>query len=344
MLCKPSNKPNYWSAVKVGENYCVAVIDTDTNKKYHEIVGWRKVNKKGYEKMIRQTKREGGQFLITNGNSERSAALSDLTLGLKSIGDAQIQKSPAYVRNASPSTSNIPQSAEKSSIPKAKDFLKKKMPLWEKPINGIQKSSVDGLPTISRLDKSKPGSPRLSARDDTLLSSNTAEKSSMQKAMEKAFIKVFVKKVAENIYKSLTYSGYPLQGRTKIHGMDISIENKKGSVRSGVDKDGHEWAIKMAYDYGYIRGTVGKDKDHVDAYIGNNPESEQVFIVHQNDPTTGTYDEDKVMLGFNSAAEAKAAYLRQYDRPGFFGSMDEMSIEEFKEKAFDKKNKGKMIA
>ncbi|QEJ94656.1 hypothetical protein FUT79_05190 [Treponema phagedenis] len=211
------------------------------------------------------------------------------------------------------------------------------------PLQG-EKSSVDGLPTISRLDKSKPGSPRLSARDDTLLSSNTAEKSSMQKAMEKAFIKVFAKKVAENIYKSLTYSGYPLQGRTKIHGMDISIENKKGSVRSGVDKDGHEWAIKMAYDYGYIRGTVGKDKDHVDAYIGNNPESEQVFIVHQNDPTTGTYDEDKVMLGFNSAAEAKAAYLRQYDRPGFFGSMDEMSIEEFKEKAFDKKNKGKMIA
>ena len=146
------------------------------------------------------------------------------------------------------------------------------------------------------------------------------------------------------VKKSLTYSGYPLEGRTKIHGMDISIENKKGSVRSGVDKDGHEWAIKMAYDYGYIRGTVGKDKDHVDVYIGNNPESDQVFIVHQNDPTTGKYDEDKVMLGFNSAKEAKAAYLRQYDRPGFFGEMIEMSIEEFKEKAFDKKNKGKMIA
>ena len=153
-----------------------------------------------------------------------------------------------------------------------------------------------------------------------------------------------IKKFKTWTEKSLTYSGYPLEGRTKIHGMDISIENKKGSVRSGVDKDGHEWAIKMAYDYGYIRGTVGKDKDHVDVYIGNNPESEKVFIVHQNDPTTGKYDEDKVMLGFNSAKEAKAAYLRQYDRPGFFGEMVEMSIEEFKEKAFDKKNKGKMIA
>ncbi|UTY27633.1 PBECR2 nuclease fold domain-containing protein [Treponema putidum] len=153
-----------------------------------------------------------------------------------------------------------------------------------------------------------------------------------------------IKKFKTWTEKSLTYSGYPLEGRTKIHGMDISIENKKGSVRSGVDKDGHEWAIKMAYDYGYIRGTVGKDKDHVDVYIGNNPESEKVFIVHQNDPTTGKYDEDKVMLGFNSAKAAKAAYLRQYDRPGFFGEMIEMSIEEFKEKAFDKKNKGEMIA
>jgi|GEM_PF-1017136 len=153
-----------------------------------------------------------------------------------------------------------------------------------------------------------------------------------------------IKKFKTWTEKSLTYSGYPLEGRTKIHGMDISIENKKGSVRSGVDKDGHEWAIKMAYDYGYIRGTVGKDKDHVDVYIGNNPESEKVFIVHQNDPTTGKYDEDKVMIGFNSAKEAKAAYLRQYDRPGFFGEMVEMSIKEFKEKAFDKKNKGKMIA
>ncbi|WP_187427642.1 LPD1 domain-containing protein [Treponema phagedenis] len=230
----------------------------------------------------------------------------------------------------------------KTIFPARQDFLKKKMPLWEKPINGIQKAEKERAQ--SNQFNEKPRSANFTGSSASLNIPQSAEKSSMQKAMEKAFIKVFAKKVAENIYKSLTYSGYPLQGRTKIHGMDISIENKKGSVRSGVDKDGHEWAIKMAYDYGYIRGTVGKDKDHVDAYIGNNPESEQVFIVHQNDPTTGTYDEDKVMLGFNSAAEAKAAYLRQYDRPGFFGSMDEMSIEEFKEKAFDKKNKGKMIA
>jgi hypothetical protein len=144
--------------------------------------------------------------------------------------------------------------------------------------------------------------------------------------------------------KSLTWSGYPLQGRTKVKGMDISIENKKGSVRSGTDKDGHEWHTHMNFDYGYIRGTVGKDKDYVDCYLGPNPESETVYVVHQNDPVTGKYDEDKVMLCFDSEAEAKAAYLKQYDRLGFLGDIDAMDIEIFKEKAFDKKNKGKMLA
>jgi hypothetical protein len=143
--------------------------------------------------------------------------------------------------------------------------------------------------------------------------------------------------------KSLTWSGHKLQGRTKIQGMDISIENKKGSVRKGTDKDGHDWSIKMNFDYGYIRGTVGKDKDHLDCYLGPNPDSDTVFIIHQNDPLTGAYDEDKVMLNFDSMEEAKRAYLSQYDRPGFLGNIDTMDIETFKDKAFDEKNKGRML-
>lgn len=143
--------------------------------------------------------------------------------------------------------------------------------------------------------------------------------------------------------KSLTFSGWKLQGRRKVGGMDISIENKKGSTRSGKDKDGHKWSVKMQADYGYIRGTVGKDKDHLDCYVGPDPDSPRVFVIHQNDPTTGAYDEDKVMLGFTSSDEAKALYLKQYDRPGFFGSMEETDIETFKRKAMDKKNHGKKL-
>jgi len=65
--------------------------------------------------------------------------------------------------------------------------------------------------------------------------------------------------------------------------------------------------------------------------------SEQVFVVHQQVPDTKVYDEDKVMLGFDRAAEAKAAYVRQYDRPGFFQSMDEYDMLTFKQMLKDRK-------
>ena len=143
--------------------------------------------------------------------------------------------------------------------------------------------------------------------------------------------------------KSLTFSGHKLQGRRTIAGLEISIENKKGSVRRGVDKDGHRWATKMHFAYGYILGTVGKDKDHLDCYIGPEEEAPIVYVVHQNDPVTGKYDEDKCMIGFGSARAARAAYLSQYDRPGFFGSMDKVDIDDFKAMALDKNNKGKRL-
>lgn len=144
-------------------------------------------------------------------------------------------------------------------------------------------------------------------------------------------------KACKDLNKSLTFSGYKLQGRTRLYGMDISIENKKGSYRSGTDKDGHKWKTFMHYDYGYIRGTIGVDKDHVDVYIGPDKEAQKVYVIHQNDPVTHKYDEDKCMLCFSSADEAKKAYLKQYDRPGFFGSMETFSIEQFKDVVFNKK-------
>ncbi len=132
--------------------------------------------------------------------------------------------------------------------------------------------------------------------------------------------------------------GYKLQGVMKFQGLTISIENKKGSYRAGVDSDGHKWKSYMYLDYGGIRDTEGKDGEYVDAYIGPAHNSDRVFVVHQNDPITEKYDEDKCILGMKTAREAKKAYIRQYDRPGFFGSMDEYSMDEFKELL--KKRKG----
>ena len=144
---------------------------------------------------------------------------------------------------------------------------------------------------------------------------------------------------SKNVIKSLTYSGHKLQGRKRLYGMDISIENKKGSYRSGVDKDGHKWRCYMNYDYGYIRGTEGVDSDQVDVYIGNDKDAQKVYVIHQNDPVTHKYDEDKCMLCFSSAADAKKAYMKQYDRPGFYGSMTTMTIDEFKSFVFSHQGK-----
>lgn len=148
-------------------------------------------------------------------------------------------------------------------------------------------------------------------------------------------------------------AAHKLQGRTKLYGLDISIENAKGSVRRWFDPHGKETGhTKMHFDYGYIRGTKGTDGDHVDVYIGPDTESERVFIVDQmkKPPTEDNgkdwtkFDEQKVMLAFKNAAEAKFAYLKQYDDHRFFGGMKEMSVEDFKTKVLDKSNHGQKVA
>lgn len=140
-------------------------------------------------------------------------------------------------------------------------------------------------------------------------------------------------------YDNLNKS-WKLQGRTDFQGLKISIENKKGSVRKWYDplKD-ESGETKMKYPYGYIRLTEGADGDHVDCYLGGDKEAGRVYVVHQNNPNTGKYDEDKVMLGFNSAEEAKEAYLMHFDDPKFFGSIDEYNIETFKKHVMRKKGK-----
>ena len=57
-----------------------------------------------------------------------------------------------------------------------------------------------------------------------------------------------------------------------IDGFRISIENPKGSVRSGTSTDGTKWSNTMACDYGDIRGTESVDGDPVDIYLSDHPE------------------------------------------------------------------------
>jgi hypothetical protein len=146
------------------------------------------------------------------------------------------------------------------------------------------------------------------------------------------------------VKKSL-FKGFALQGKINFQGFPISIENKKGSTRKWYDPHGKESGeTKMHFDYGYIRRTKGTDGDHVDVYVGPNEDADTVYVVHQmKKPDFKKYDEDKVMMGFGTAKEAKVAYLKQYDDPKFFGSMTSIPVEEFRKKVMDKKNYGKVI-
>lgn len=128
-----------------------------------------------------------------------------------------------------------------------------------------------------------------------------------------------------------TEGNWRIQGWIDFQGLKVSIENQLGTYREGKDDEGNAWRTLMRYPYGYIQRTEGNDGDHVDCYVGGRRGSQRVFIVHQNDPFTGKYDEDKVMLGFDSARDAREAYMAQYNRPDFFGSMDEVSMDRFKE-------------
>ncbi|MCR4450658.1 PLxRFG domain-containing protein [Aeromonas veronii] len=121
------------------------------------------------------------------------------------------------------------------------------------------------------------------------------------------------------------------KGHLKLQGLDIVLENPKGSTRSGTDKDGKAWQSTMAHDYGYIKRTLGADGDHVDVFIGERPDSETVYVVDQVDPKTGKFDEHKVMMGFADEQAAQAGYLANYEK-GWkgLGSIKAMPVEEFK--------------
>ena len=125
------------------------------------------------------------------------------------------------------------------------------------------------------------------------------------------------------------------KGHVTIGEFDITIENPAGSVRKGVDADGKEWSNTMANTYGYIKGTEGVDGDHIDVFLHSDMDQwngRKVFVVDQTN-RDGSFDEHKVMLGFNDKDEAMTAYLANYDKtwadthPGL--RISETNIEDF---------------
>jgi Inorganic Pyrophosphatase len=127
--------------------------------------------------------------------------------------------------------------------------------------------------------------------------------------------------------------------KMKLNGMVLAIENPRGSTRRGMDANGNSWSVKMSHPYGFIKGTKGADGDEIDCFVGPDMKSNKIWVINQNDPNTGEFDEHKVMMGFSSQEDARNAYDDSFNSPGWtawggFDSMYETGIEDFRAWAY----------
>lgn len=130
-------------------------------------------------------------------------------------------------------------------------------------------------------------------------------------------LKAAIEETETNPSDAQKESGNYKKGHIKFGGYDYTIENPKGSTRSGKDSDGKEWKVTMHDTYGYIRGKFGKDGDHLDMFINDKADLDNwdgdVFVVDQVNPD-GSFDEHKVMYGYDSMDDAEKAYLANYSK------------------------------
>lgn len=147
-----------------------------------------------------------------------------------------------------------------------------------------------------------------------------------------AAIKEAVKATDRNPTDAEKAAGNYSKGKFPWKGLTVAIETPKGALRSGVDKGGKKWSVRQPENYGYVLGSLGKDGDHVDVYVGSAHTSGKVWIIDQVDAATGRFDEHKAFIDFPSKDAAMMTYGRAFsdgkakDR---LGAITEMSAEKF---------------
>ncbi len=122
-------------------------------------------------------------------------------------------------------------------------------------------------------------------------------------------------------------------GHGKWNGLPISMEVAKGGVRKMVNPKTGE-PVEVTHGgaaYGYFKGTKGADDMHVDLYMGDNPKSDDVYVIDEKDRSTGEFRQHKVMAGFDSERDAFAAYVQTSSKgPETVGGITKMSVPDLK--------------
>jgi hypothetical protein len=128
-------------------------------------------------------------------------------------------------------------------------------------------------------------------------------------------------------------AGNYTKGHIRLHGLDISIENPRGSFRGKRDNDGTvRWKVRMPAHYGYIRKTQGADNTQVDVFVGKRLDSTKIWVLDQakrSDPTQ--FDEHKCFIGFKSLKTVIKTFRKaRNDGLRCAVAVSELSIPEFR--------------
>jgi len=116
----------------------------------------------------------------------------------------------------------------------------------------------------------------------------------------------------------------------KYRDLMVDVEVLSGDFRHGYNRGGH-WKKRMMVHYGFLANTEGDDGEEVDVYL--KPEANKtgdVYVVKQmrNKDGVRSFDEDKVMLGFDSLHHAKSVYL-QHMPEKCFGGIEKYTYQDF---------------
>lgn len=208
------------------------------------------------------------------------------------------------------------------------------------PSNGVPADKVtqSSQTKETKEDKFSP-TPRKDGESITDYAERVAEEHKAQRTRKEEEAKVDT-----NPTEAQKEAGNYKKGHIKVDGLNITIEQPKGSIRRGTDANGKQWESEMHNTYGYIRGTESVDGDHIDIFLSDNPTEGNVFVVDQVNKD-GSFDEHKVMYGFSDMESAKRAYLSNYEE-GWqgLGSITEVKKEDFKKWIDSSKRKTKPFA
>ncbi len=194
------------------------------------------------------------------------------------------------------------------------------------PSNGVTADKVtqSSQTKETKEDKFSP-TPRKDGESITDYAERVAEEHQAQRTRKEEEAKVDT-----NPTEAQKEAGNYRKGHIKVDGLDITIEQPKGSIRRGTDANGKQWESEMHNTYGYIRGTESVDGDHIDIFLSDNPTEGKVFVVDQVNKD-GSFDEHKVMYGFSDMESARQAYLSNYEEDWQgLGNITEVSKEDFK--------------